>query len=61
VFDDEESVSFKGHFQTVSHKGAMVIQRDWTSNGTFFIVLIVKHSDEECNGTDISNKRRPRQ
>nr|XP_058947925.1 SID1 transmembrane family member 1-like [Pocillopora verrucosa] len=45
VYDLARNVEFTGHFQTMTTKAAITLEHNQTQ---FYVVLIVKSSDEEC-------------
>ncbi|XP_014484274.1 PREDICTED: SID1 transmembrane family member 1-like isoform X2 [Dinoponera quadriceps] len=56
VFDLERNVEFSGYWQTVSRKGGITIPETYPRG--FFVVLVVKGDDVDCNGTSNSNPDR---
>ncbi|XP_043279627.1 SID1 transmembrane family member 1-like isoform X2 [Venturia canescens] len=50
IFDLERNVQYSGYWQTVSRRGGITISRDAYPEG-FFVVLVVKGDDTDCNGT----------
>ncbi|XP_011702065.1 PREDICTED: SID1 transmembrane family member 1-like isoform X2 [Wasmannia auropunctata] len=57
VFDLERNIEFSGHWQTVSRKGGITVPREAYPLG-FFVVLVVKGEDTDCNGLSSSNPLR---
>lgn len=49
VFDLERNIEFSGHWQTISQKGGITVSKEAYPFG-FFIVLVVKGDDTDCNG-----------
>ncbi|XP_072758199.1 SID1 transmembrane family member 1 [Anoplolepis gracilipes] len=49
VFDLERNIELSGHWQTVSRRGGITVPRDAYPSG-FFVVLVVKGEDTDCNG-----------
>ncbi|XP_050678437.1 SID1 transmembrane family member 1-like isoform X2 [Leptidea sinapis] len=49
VFDNEKDILNQGYHFTVTTKGGMTITQSMFPNG-FYVVFIVKESDEECSG-----------
>ncbi|KAK2580071.1 hypothetical protein KPH14_012354 [Odynerus spinipes] len=49
VFDLERNIEFSGYWQTMSRKGGITVSREIYPFG-FFIVLVVKGDDTDCNG-----------
>ncbi|XP_011060637.1 PREDICTED: SID1 transmembrane family member 1-like isoform X2 [Acromyrmex echinatior] len=54
VFDLERNIEFSGHWQTVSRRGGITVPREAYPLG-FFVVLVVKGEDTDCNGLSSSN------
>ncbi|KYQ59051.1 SID1 transmembrane family member 1 [Trachymyrmex zeteki] len=54
VFDLERNIEFSGHWQTVSRRGGITVPREAYPSG-FFVVLVVKGEDTDCNGLSSSN------
>jgi len=48
VYDLARNVEFTGFFQTMTTKAAITVERSTFSQNEFYVVLIVKPSDEEC-------------
>ncbi|XP_020628587.1 SID1 transmembrane family member 2-like [Orbicella faveolata] len=48
VYDLARNVEFTGHFQTMTTKAAITMERSRFDQSEFYVVLIVKSSDEEC-------------
>ncbi|KAH0946843.1 hypothetical protein HN011_008569 [Eciton burchellii] len=57
VFDLERNIEFSGHWQTVSRLGGITVPREAYPLG-FFVVLVVKEDDADCNGLSDSNPLR---
>ncbi|KAG5331301.1 SIDT1 protein, partial [Acromyrmex heyeri] len=57
VFDLERNIEFSGHWQTVSRRGGITVPREAYPLG-FFVVLVVKGEDTDCNGLSSSNPLR---
>ncbi|KAL0130708.1 hypothetical protein PUN28_002379 [Cardiocondyla obscurior] len=57
VFDLERNIEFAGHWQTVSRRGGITVPREAYPLG-FFVVLVVKGDDSDCNGLAGSNPLR---
>ncbi|XP_071555084.1 SID1 transmembrane family member 1 isoform X1 [Temnothorax nylanderi] len=57
VFDLERNIEFSGHWQTVSRRGGIAVPREAYPLG-FFVVLVVKGEDTDCNGLSSSNPLR---
>ncbi|XP_045770091.1 SID1 transmembrane family member 1-like isoform X1 [Maniola jurtina] len=49
VFDNEKDMLYQGYYFTMSHKGGITITQSMFPRG-FYIVFIVKESDEDCTG-----------
>lgn len=48
VYDLARNVEFTGYFQTMTTKAAITMERSRVNQSEFYVVLIVKSSDEEC-------------
>lgn len=48
VYDLARNVEFTGYFQTMTTKAAITMERSTFSQDEFYVVIIVKSSDEEC-------------
>ncbi|KAM0733918.1 SID1 transmembrane family member 1 [Formica fusca] len=59
VFDLERNIELSGHWQTVSRRGGITVPREAYPSG-FFVVLVVKGEDTDCNGTSVFNIRKSR-
>ncbi|KAL6432784.1 hypothetical protein ACFW04_006278 [Cataglyphis niger] len=57
VFDLERNIELSGHWQTVSRRGGITVPREAYPSG-FFIVLVVKGEDTDCNGASGNNPLR---
>ncbi|KAL6257470.1 hypothetical protein P5V15_011040 [Pogonomyrmex californicus] len=57
VFDLERNIEFSGHWQTVSRRGGITVPREAYPLG-FFVVLVVKGEDSDCNGLSSNNPLR---
>ncbi|XP_032663534.1 SID1 transmembrane family member 1-like isoform X2 [Odontomachus brunneus] len=57
VFDLERNVEFSGYWQTISRRGGITIPRETYPRG-FFVILVVKGDDVDCNDTSISSPLR---
>ncbi|EFN66381.1 SID1 transmembrane family member 1 [Camponotus floridanus] len=57
VFDLERNIELSGHWQTVSRRGGITVPREAYPSG-FFVVLVVKGEDTECNGISESSPLR---
>ncbi|XP_024882541.1 SID1 transmembrane family member 1-like isoform X1 [Temnothorax curvispinosus] len=57
VFDLERNIEFSGHWQTMSRRGGITVPREAYPLG-FFVVLVVKGEDTDCNGLSSSNPLR---
>ncbi|CAL1681359.1 unnamed protein product [Lasius platythorax] len=57
VFDLERNIELSGHWQTVSRRGGITVPREAYPSG-FFVVLVVKGEDTDCNGISGSNPLR---
>ncbi|XP_018401340.1 PREDICTED: SID1 transmembrane family member 1-like [Cyphomyrmex costatus] len=57
VFDLERNIEFSGHWQTVSRRGGITVPREAYPLG-FFVILVVKGEDTDCNGLSNSNPLR---
>ncbi|XP_029169765.1 SID1 transmembrane family member 1-like [Nylanderia fulva] len=57
VFDLERNIELSGHWQTVSRRGGITIPRETYPSG-FFVVLVVKAEDTDCNGISSRNPLR---
>ncbi|XP_048004148.1 SID1 transmembrane family member 1-like isoform X2 [Leguminivora glycinivorella] len=57
VFDNERNILYDGYYLTMTRRGGITLNQDMFPVG-FYIVFIVKTSDEDCTG-QISNKTLP--
>ncbi|EEB18039.1 conserved hypothetical protein [Pediculus humanus corporis] len=55
IFDLEENVQYRGHFQTITRQGGLTLTRDAFPNG-FYIVLIVTGEDNYCFSKFLGNE-----
>ncbi|XP_052738995.1 SID1 transmembrane family member 1 isoform X2 [Bicyclus anynana] len=49
VFDNEQDMLYQGYYFTMSNKGGITVTQSMFPRG-FYIVFIVKESDEDCTG-----------
>ncbi|XP_011155014.1 SID1 transmembrane family member 1 isoform X2 [Harpegnathos saltator] len=56
VFDLERNVEFSGYWQTVSKRGGITVPREIYPRG-FFVILVVKGNDADCNSLSNSTFR----
>ncbi|XP_050664657.1 SID1 transmembrane family member 1-like isoform X2 [Leptidea sinapis] len=59
VFDNERDILYDGYYLTMTRRGGITLTQDTFPLG-FYIVFIVKTSDEDCTGSDASNKTLPK-
>ncbi|CAC5400277.1 SID1 transmembrane family member 1,SID1 transmembrane family member 2 [Mytilus coruscus] len=52
VFDLDKDVEFSGTYQTVTKQGAITVEKKKYTEESFYIVLVMKPKDYECNGID---------
>ncbi|XP_071172797.1 SID1 transmembrane family member 1-like isoform X2 [Mytilus edulis] len=52
VFDLDKDVEFSGTYQTVTKQGAITVEKKKYMEESFYIVLVLKPKDYECNGID---------
>lgn len=52
VFDLDKDVEYSGVYQTVTKQGAITVEKTKFEDGSFYIVLVMKPKDLECNGVD---------
>ncbi|CAH2242541.1 jg4745, partial [Pararge aegeria aegeria] len=50
VFDNEKDMLYQGYYFTMTNKGGITITKSMFPRG-FYIVFVVKESDEDCTGT----------
>ncbi|CAK1546497.1 unnamed protein product [Leptosia nina] len=59
VFDNERDILYDGYYLTMTRRGGITLTQDMFPTG-FYIVFIVKTSDEDCSGQSIANSTLPK-
>ncbi|XP_072948703.1 SID1 transmembrane family member 1-like [Epargyreus clarus] len=59
VFDNERDILYDGNYLTMTRRGGITLTQDTFPVG-FYIVFIVKTSDEDCTGVDSGNVTVPK-
>ncbi|XP_045508706.1 SID1 transmembrane family member 1-like [Colias croceus] len=59
VFDNERDILYDGYYLTMTRRGGITLTQDTFPVG-FYIVFIVKTSDEDCTGQATSNTSLPK-
>ncbi|XP_045528997.1 SID1 transmembrane family member 1-like isoform X2 [Pieris brassicae] len=59
VFDNERDILYDGYYLTMTRRGGITLTQDMFPIG-FYIVFIVKTSDEDCSGQSVSNATLPK-